>query len=120
MEKHELVEWESTYQKIRDVLNDARTATWQAVNTTMVAAYWQIGKIIVEKEQQGKERAKYGENLIKNLSSRLLKEFGKGFDYSTLTRMRSFYLAYPNFAAVRQELSWKHYELLMKKVEEEA
>ncbi len=57
MEKHELVEWESTYQKISEVLNKARSSVWRAVNSTMITAYWEIGRIIVEKEQQGREKA---------------------------------------------------------------
>ncbi len=114
MDKKELIEWESTYQKISEVLKQARASAWQAVNSAMVTAYWEIGKVIVEKEQEGKDRGQYGENLIKNLSARLSKEFGKGFDRSNLYHMRNFYLTYPNVDAVRRELSWTHYRLLLQ------
>ena len=87
MEKDELVEWESPYQKMSDVLNKARGTVWQAVNSAMLTTYWEIGKVIVEEEQQGKERAKYGERLIKTLSERLSKDFGKGFDRSNFHHM---------------------------------
>jgi predicted nuclease of restriction endonuclease-like (RecB) superfamily len=120
MDKNELIDWESTYQKIADVLTQARHAVWQATNAAMVATYWEIGKIIVEKEQEGQKKAKYGESLIKNLSQRLSQEFGKGFEYSNLTRMRNFYLTYPKLDAVRQELSWTHYRLLLKVERSEA
>jgi predicted nuclease of restriction endonuclease-like (RecB) superfamily len=120
MDKHELIEWETTYQKISAVLNQARNAVWQAVNATMVAAYWEIGKIIVEKEQEGEERAKYGERLLENLSLRLAKEFGKGFDLTNLRRMRAFYLAYPIRDSVRLELSWTHYRHLLRVEKPEA
>jgi hypothetical protein len=103
MEKDELVEWESPYQKMSDVLNKARGTVWQAVNSAMLTTYWEIGKVIVEEEQQGKERAKYGERLIKNLSERLSKDFGKGFDRSNLLHMRNFYLTYPMIDASRRQ-----------------
>ncbi len=114
MDKKELIEWESAYQKISEVLKQARSSAWQAVNSAMITAYWEIGKVIVEKEQEGKDRGQYGENLIKNLSARLSKEFGKGFDRSNLYHMRNFYLTYPNVDAVRRELSWTHYRLLLQ------
>jgi len=81
----------------------------------MVAAYWEIGRVIVEQEQEGQQRAEYGRALITELSSRLKSElFGKGFDPSNLAKMRAFYLSYPIFDAVRPELSWTHYRLLLR------
>ena len=78
----------------------------------MVLAYWQIGKMIVEK-QGGEERAKYGDGLIKELSIQMTKDFGRGFDMSNLLRMRRFYVLFKNCASVRQELSWTHYKLII-------
>ena len=115
-----LVQWESPYQKMSDVLNKARGTVWQAVNAAMLTTYWEIGKVIVEEEQQGKEQAKYGEKLIKNLSERLSKDFGKGFDRSNLLHMRNFYLTYPMIDASRRQLSWTHYRLLLKVEKPEA
>ncbi len=120
MDKKELIEWESAYQKISEVLKQSRASAWQAVNSAMITAYWEIGKVIVEKEQEGKDRGQYGENLIKNLSARLSKEFGKGFDRSNLYHMRNFYLTCPNVDAVRRELSWTHYRLLLQVEKPEA
>jgi predicted nuclease of restriction endonuclease-like (RecB) superfamily len=113
MDKNELIEWESTYQKISEVLKQARSSAWQAVNSAMVTAYWEIGKVIVEKEQEGKERAKYGKSLIEKLSERLAKEFGRGFSASNIWDMRIFYLTYPILQAVPRELSWTHIRLLL-------
>ncbi len=110
MNKKELIEWESTYQKISDVLKQARASAWQAVNSAMITAYWEIGKVIVEKEQEGKERAQYGENLLKHLSERLIKDFGEGFGVTNLKYMRAFYRTYPIRHALRDELSWTHYQ----------
>lgn len=109
-----LVAAEKIYEQIREVLIQARSRAMQAVNTEMVACYWQIGRLIVEEEQRGETRAEYGKRLIEELSSRLKNEFGKGFDKSNLWNMRAFYLAYPKIDALRRELSWTHYRLLLR------
>ncbi len=75
----------------------------------MVQAYWSIGQQIIEVEQQGETRAKYGESLLAVLSERLINDFGKGFDESALRYIRLFYLAFPIRDAVHHELSWTHY-----------
>lgn len=80
----------------------------------MLAAYWHIGKIIVEEEQKGKSRADYGRKVLENLAEKLTSDFGKGFDDSNLWNMRKFYLTYPILDAVRRELSWTHYRILMR------
>lgn len=110
---------ESTYQTIREVLEQARSQAYRAVNFAMVQAYWNIGRIIVEEEQKGKAKAGYGEYLLQELSARLTSEFGKGFDYSNVKNMRQFYVAFPIGDALRSQLSWTHYRLLMR-VEKES
>jgi len=104
----------SFYSDIRQILQSARSQAYIAVNTAMVEAYWLIGKRIVEEEQQGKERAKYGKYLIRNLADRLTVEFGKGFQARNLRNMRGFYLTFPKWNAVRTELSWSHYRALIR------
>jgi hypothetical protein len=79
----------------------------------MVEAYWDIGRQIME-AQNNNPRAEYGAGLIKYLAERLTAEFGKGFDESSLRRMRQFFQMFPIRAALRHELSWTHYRLLMK------
>ena len=108
------------YLQIREVLILARSRALRAVNTEMVACYWQIGRLIVEEEQQGGRRAEYGKQLIRDLSQRLSKEFGKGFDRTNLQHMRAFYLGYSNCDALRRELSWTHYRLLLRLEKPEA
>ena len=85
----------------------------------MVEAYWNIGKSIVE-QQGGEARAEYGAQLIKALSKQMTADFGKGFTISNLKYMRQFYLTFPNGHALRGELSWTHYRLLMKVENEKA
>jgi len=74
--------------QIKDLLLSARRQVVRQVNQTMVYTYFEIGRIIVEEEQRGKERAGYGKNLLKDLSKELTKEFGRGFSVDNLERMR--------------------------------
>lgn len=104
----------SAIERIRAILARSRSAALQAVNAAMVRAYWEVGREIAEEELRGRDRAQYGARLLEELSRRLTAEFGRGFDRSNLTNLRSFYLAFPNFDAVRQELSWTHYRLLSR------
>ena len=102
------------YGAIRQVLESARKSAYKAVNFAMVQAYWQIGRLIVEDEQNGEARAEYGKKVLDELARRLTAEFGKGFDASNLRYMRLFYKAFPNCDTLRHELSWSHYRLLLR------
>jgi len=82
------------FSQIVDLLQSARGNVVRTINQTMVTTYFEIGRMIVEEEQGGKERAEYGKQLLKELSKVLTKEFGKGFSVQNLERMRSFYLTY--------------------------
>ncbi len=104
---------EDVYNEIRLILETARSRAYTAVNSAMVRAYWEIGNAITKEEQKGKNRAEYGERMILNLSEKLTNEFGKGFTDRNLRNMRAFYLTFPNWHAVRTELSWTHYRLLL-------
>lgn len=108
------------YQRIKDVLAQARSKAWQAVNTAMVMSYWEIGRIIVEEEQKGERRAGYGTYMLDVLSEKLTADFGKGFDRTNVSKMRAFYLAYPIVDALRPQLSWTHYRLLLRVEKPEA
>ncbi|NOU15116.1 MAG: DUF1016 domain-containing protein [Methylococcaceae bacterium] len=99
---------------IRQIIEQARQRVYQAVNSEMVQAYWHIGRLIVEDEQQGQQRAAYGKQQLQQLSEQLTREFGKGFDASNLRNMRSFYLCFPNRDALRHKFSWTHYRLLIR------
>lgn len=127
------------FSKIVDLLQSARSRIVQTVNQTMVLTYFEIGRMIVEEEQQGKERADYGKQLLKGLSEVLTKEFGKGFSTTNLKQMRQFYVVYSigqtpsdDFKNISQTLSaesendisetvsrnfnvsWSHYLKLMR------
>lgn len=80
---------------LASLIEQGRRTAVRYVNTTLVATYWLVGRRIVEYEQKGKERAEYGETLLKKLSDDLTKRFGKGFGYVNLSLMRQFYLSYP-------------------------
>lgn len=108
------------YGEIKTILEEARQSAYRAVNVTMVKAYWKIGKRIVEHEQGGKMKAAYGEGLLKELAQKLTADFGKGFDERELRRIRQFYQMFPIRDAVRPELSWTHYRLLLKVENEKA
>ena len=101
------------YGEIKKILTEARNKVYQTANFAMVEAYWQIGKSIIE-EQNGEERAEYGTGLLKELSKQMTQDFGKGFTVANLKNMRQFYLTFPNGYALRSELSWTHYRLLMR------
>ena len=102
------------YQSVAEVLHNARASAYRAVNFVMVEAYWNIGRMIVEEEQQGKERADYGAFIVRNLSIRLTVEFGKGFAEQSLRNMRQFFLSIPIRSALRSELTWTHYKALIR------
>ncbi|OQX22657.1 MAG: hypothetical protein BWK80_29880 [Desulfobacteraceae bacterium IS3] len=82
------------YSKISGLLNSARQTVVRAVNQTMVHTYYEIGRVIVEDNQQGKERAEYGKQILEDLSLRLTQSFGKGFSVVNLRQMRAFYMTY--------------------------
>lgn len=107
------------YEEIKKILSEARNKVYQTANFAMVEAYWNIGKNIVE-QQGGEEKAEYGVGLIKELAKQMTRDFGKGFTAANLKNMRQFYLTFPNGYALRSELSWTHYRLLMRVENKEA
>ena len=101
------------YNDIKEVLEQARKRVYRNIQSEMVLAYWQIGKMIVDK-QGGNPRADYGDGLLKELSIQLTKDFGRGFDVTNLRNMRQFYTIFQKRDAVRSELSWTHYRSLIR------
>lgn len=102
------------YNTINQIIEEARNTVYRTANFTMVQAYWNIGKVIVEEEQNGKERAEYGKEIIQQLSQKLTQKHGKGFNTTNLWYIRQFYQIFENFHSLRGELSWTHYRLLLK------
>ena len=99
---------------VRKVLQEARIKIVSNVNSTLIKAYWQVGKYIVEYEQNGENRAEYGKAIIKTLSQKLVAEFGNGFTDTNLRYMRQFYTCYPNYHTLCDKLSWSHCRTLLK------
>ncbi len=99
---------------LRNLIAQARQQVLRHVDAVQVQTYWQIGRHIVEFEQGGQSRAAYGKRLLQQLGQALSQEFGKGFDVSNLRYMRLFYQAFPKRDALRHELSWTHYRLLLR------
>ncbi|MDR2914073.1 MAG: PDDEXK nuclease domain-containing protein [Tannerella sp.] len=108
------------FDTINQIIEDARNIIYRTTNFTMIQAYWHIGRAIVEEEQNGKERADYGKQVLKQLSRKLTEKYKRGFDESNLRHMRNFYLTYPKYDALRPELSWTHYRLFLKVESEQA
>ena len=104
----------NVYQEICKVIEESRQHAYRAVNSSILLCYWSIGRIIVEHEQKGKTKAEYGGKVLHNLGEKLKQEYGVGFDRTNLNRMRIFYLTYPIRDALRHELTWTHYRLLLK------
>lgn len=105
------------YNEIKAILTDARAKVYSTANFAMIEAYWQIGKRIVEEEQNGADRAEYGEYLIKKLSIKLKNDLGKGFSYANLWNFRQFYFKFPTqekLYSLRRELTWTHYRMIMR------
>ena len=100
-------------ESIKEIILNSRKNIVRSVNTEMLSAYWNIGKLIVEDEQKNQERAQYGDETLKNISKRLKAVLGNGFSISNLQFMRRLFLAYPNQQTLSVKLSWSHYcELL--------
>jgi hypothetical protein len=106
--------------ELGNLIRQARKTVQRAVDTAQVQTYWQIGRHIVEFEQEGARRAVYGKQLLATLAKVLSVEFGKGFDETNLRKMRLFYQAFPIRDALLLELSWTHYRRLLRVDNEKA
>lgn len=105
---------EDIYSEIKETLLSSRNQAYNAVNFAMVQAYWQIGRIIVEHEQNGSLRADYGKAVLQEISEKLQQEFGSGFSVRNLQQMKKFYALFPNTNALRSQLTWTHYRALLR------
>ena len=108
------------YDDIRAIIINTRNTIYKAVNTGILEANWKIGRRIVEEEQAGASRAEYGQRVINDLAEKLSVEFGRGFAARELRRYRQFYLLFPNWDALRPELTWTHYRTLIRVENERA
>lgn len=106
------------YAEISALLKQARSSAYRSVNTIMMQTYWQIGRRIIEQEQNGQSRAGYGDHLITNLSRHLSGAFGKGFSVAHLKNIRQLYVTFPDFHQLATQcvanLSWTNIRLIMR------
>ena len=114
MKKEEVNKNEPFYTEIRQIIETARTNAIRSVDFSRVQMYWLLGKRIFEEEQQGKDRADYGAYLIRNLAEELMPTYGSGFSVRQLEQSRRFYRMYPIANAVRSQLNWTQYRLLIQ------
>ncbi len=105
---------EQILSDIRHIIEEARSRVARSINHEKTVAYWYIGRRIVEEEQEGLARAKYGKQLIAQLAKQLTIEYGEGFSANNLWRMKDLYLGFPILDSLRQELTWTHYRTLVK------
>lgn len=109
--------------EIKKILKSARQKAYNTINSVMVEAYWKIGRRIVEEEQNGKERAEYGKEILKNLSKELTEEFGKGFGERNIRNIRQFYVIfsdYEKWKSLISKLTWTHIQKVLKVSDEKA
>lgn len=104
----------SLFNDVREIISAARTQAVRSVDSCRVQMYWHIGRRIFEEEQLGKDRADYGTYLIKNLAKQLEPEYGSGFSVRQLEMCRQFYRLYPIANALRSQLNWTQYRLLIQ------
>ena len=112
-----LPDTEALYGHILAVLTQARQQAKRNVNQTMVQAYWQVGRLIIEHEQAGQTRAAYGSKTLQTLAQRLTEKFGRGFSLANLRNFRQFHLTFTEDEirySASSELSWTHYRMLMR------
>lgn len=105
---------ENLISEIRQIITAAREHAVRSVNHSLTVTYWHIGRVIIEEEQRGNERAGYGKQLVKALSAHLTSEFGEGYSSTNLWLMRQFYVTFPILHALSGELSWTHYKILVR------
>lgn len=106
--------YEDLVGRIGATLTEGREKALHAVNSALVMTNWKIGRYIVEFEQQGKERAQYGDGLLDRLSRDLTTRYGKGFSRSNIAQIRQFYLSFPIVQTLSGQLSWSHYIEIIK------
>ncbi|GBR73201.1 hypothetical protein NO1_0624 [Candidatus Termititenax aidoneus] len=104
----ELLDLNNVTEKIKILMAQARLKVAKEVNQHLVKTYWEVGRIIVEHEQQGDIKAQYGTRLLQDLSKSLIKDLGTGFSVSNLQFMRRFFLEYPIQQTLSVKLSWSH------------
>lgn len=122
-EENGIVEYQAALEDIKQIITSGQKYAYQAANKAMILTYWQIGKRIVEQEQNGEERAAYGKALLETLADELTKEYGKSYSKRNLQYFRKFYFAFPDERIVNtcvHNLNWSHFRTLLRVQDENA
>lgn len=125
MKNAELIDTEDElkfYQDVYEILDEAKSKTYEAANNIMTYAYWNVGKRIIEQEQKGNRKAKYGSYLIKRLSQELSDEYGTGFSVANIRNCRQLYLTFPKESygySLMGKIHWSHLRTIMRLDDEE-
>jgi len=96
-------------EEIKEIMIKARQRIARDMNSVMLDTYWQVGRSIVENEQNGELKAQYGKRILAELSKRLTLELGRGYSKSNLYNIRDLYIAYPKFQMLSGKITWSHY-----------
>ena len=110
------------YQEVHAILDEAKSKIYEAANNIMTYAYWNVGKRIIEQEQKGNRKAKYGSYLIKRLSQELSDEYGTGFSVANIRNCRQLYLTFPKESygySMIGKIHWSHLRTIMRLDNEE-
>ncbi len=121
--ENELTIYQPIISDIKEIIFAGRQSTYSAANSAMLITYWNIGKRIVEQEQNGSERAEYGKRMISALAGELMKDFGKSYSERNLHYFRKFYLCFPDeqiLNACVQNLNWTQFRSLLRVADEDA
>ena len=122
MEKNIAV-YQSIIADVKKIISAGREGAYNAANKAMILTYWNVGRRIVEEEQQGEHRASYGKKLLSHLSDSLVEEFGNGFSERNLRNFRKFYLLFPEIQIWNTcvpNLNWSHFRALLRVEDEDA
>lgn len=118
-----IMNYQAIITDIKDIISSGQKVAYNATNKAMILTYWHVGKRIVEQEQNGNERAQYGQALIDALADELTKEYGKSFSKRNLQYFRKFYIAFPDVRIVNacvHNLTWTHFRSLLRVSDENA
>lgn len=119
---NELTIYQSVIADVKSIISSGMESAYNAANRAMVSTYWNVGRRIVEQEQSGNQRAKYGAAIMDALAAELTKEYGKSYSKRNLQYFRKFYQCFPDFEIVNacvHNLTWTHFRSLLRVPDED-
>lgn len=119
----DLAKTDNCVTDIKTIIEQGRQAAYSSVNLVMINTYWNVGRRIVEEEQNGSDRAEYGDFLVKRIAEELSKDYGSNFNYRNICYYRKFYLSFSDLEIVNtrvHNLTWSHFRTLLRVADEDA